>query len=218
MKTPLLIYGAGGLGRELLSLVHALENFEVIGFLDDHIPRDTTVKGITVLGGAEVLRSFEKPINVVLAFGDPAMKAAKAVSIPHNLVRYPQIIHPRAILQDSSSIKIGPGSVLCAGVVLTTDIVIGDHTLINLNCTVGHDSRIGSFCSLMPGVHVSGEVLISNEVLIGAGATILNQLEIGAKAKIGMGSVVIRNVDAGLMVAGVPAQPMVSRPHPKFQS
>ena len=70
----------------------------------------------------------------------------------------------------------------------------------------------------MPGVHVSGEVIIGNEVLIGAGASILNQLEIGTKAKIGMGSVVIRNVDAGLLVAGVPAQPMVSRPHSKYQS
>ena len=99
MKTPLLIYGAGGLGRELLSLVYALENFEVIGFLDDNIARDTIIKNIPVLGGAEVLRSFDKPVNLVLAFGDPAMKAAKAASIPHNLVRYPQIIHPKAILQ-----------------------------------------------------------------------------------------------------------------------
>ncbi|HTE30247.1 MAG TPA: acetyltransferase [Chryseolinea sp.] len=206
MKAPLLIYGAGGLGRELLSLLNACSDFEVTGFVDDTVLKDTVVKGIKVLGGIEVIRKAVKPVNVILAFGDPAVKAARVNALAQYDVRYPVIIHPSAVLQDASAITIGVGSVICAGTVMTTDIIVGEHVLINLNCTVGHDSRIGSRASLMPGVHVGGEVVIGDEVLVGAGTTILNRLNLGARCKIGMGSVVIRDIESGDVVAGVPAR------------
>ncbi len=63
MREPLLIYGAGGLGREVLSLVNATDMYEVKGFLDDGMARGTSVKGVKVLGGyAEIqfVRSTHK--------------------------------------------------------------------------------------------------------------------------------------------------------------
>ena len=75
MKEPLFIYGAGGLGKEILSLVRALGYFEPAGFLDDGIRKNTTVKGLKVLGGLDVLNTFSTPVNVILALGDPASKS-----------------------------------------------------------------------------------------------------------------------------------------------
>ena len=218
MDTPLLIYGAGGLGREVLSLVKAIENIQVIGFLDDKVTKNTLVKGIKVLGGQEVINGFDRPVNVVLAFGNPVAKARKVTSIEQLRVQYLTLIHPSVVLQDEGSIRIGEGSILCAGCKLTTDIVVGSHVLINLNCSVGHDTGIGNFSSIMPGVNIAGEVVIGEEVMIGAGTSILNRITIGKRCQIGMGSAVIRNVEDDMLVAGVPAKVVATRSESKQQS
>ncbi|MEO5979876.1 MAG: acetyltransferase [Chryseolinea sp.] len=218
MNTPLIIYGAGGLGRELLSLVRALKDFEVIGFVDDVLPLNTVVKGIKVLGGIEYLNALKSETNVVLAFGDPSVKSRKASQITNKHVNYPVLIHPTVVLQDRDSIRLGKGSVLCAGAVLTTDITIGDQVLVNLNVTIGHDSRIANYVSLMPGVNIAGEVIIGEEVMIGAGSSILNKVTIGDRSKVGMGSVVIRDVECQSMVAGVPAKPILTKSEPRLQT
>ncbi|MBA4056377.1 MAG: acetyltransferase [Marivirga sp.] len=206
MRTPLLIYGAGGLGREVLSLANATGSFDVIGFLDDNLPRNTMIKGIKVFGGMEALNSFEGTVNIVLAFGDPVVKSEVAGKIAREKVHHPVIKHPTVILQEESTVLIGKGSILCAGSILTTDIRIGDHVLINLNCTIGHDSSIGNYSSLMPGVNVAGEVEIGACVLVGSGSNILNKVCIGRNSTIGMGSVVIREVGPKTTVVGVPAK------------
>nr|WP_249033338.1 DapH/DapD/GlmU-related protein [Silicimonas algicola] len=51
-----------------------------------------------------------------------------------------------------------------------------------------------------------GEVIIEEDVWIGANATILRGVTIGVGATVGAGSVVTKNVDAGDMVAGNPAR------------
>src|SRR5687767_3589476 len=138
MKEPLLIYGAGGLGKEVLSLVRMLEDFEAIGFLDDGLKKNSFVKGLKVLGGLDVLNSFDTPVNLVIALGDPAGKSILAKMIDPSRAYFPVLKHPSVILQEEASIKIGEGTILAAGCILTTDIRIGNHVLINLNTTVGH--------------------------------------------------------------------------------
>lgn len=206
MKTPLLIYGAGGLGREVLSLATSTGIFDVIGFLDDSLPKNTLIKGIKVFGGREALDSFDGKINLVLAFGDPLLKSRIAAKIKRENVVYPIVKHPTSILQEESTIRIGNGCILCAGTIFTNDIRIGDHVLVNLNCTVGHDSTIGNYSSLMPGTNVAGEVTIGKCVLVGSGSNILNRVTVGDNSVIGMGSVVIRNIEPKTTVAGVPAK------------
>ncbi|HTF20621.1 MAG TPA: acetyltransferase [Chryseolinea sp.] len=210
MKEKILIYGAGGLGREILSLIRATQEFDLIGFIDDSVRRGTEIKGLKVLGGEEVLHGFDGNVNVVLAIGDPVAKSMRARHLDNRYLQYPAIIHPSAVLQDRESIQLGRGCVIGAGSILTTDINVGDHALVNINCTIGHDSRIGRCTSLMPGVNIAGEVVVGNEVLVGSGASVINRVIIGDRATVGMGAVVLKDVMAGMVVVGVPARPMRS--------
>jgi len=206
MRERLLIYGAGGLGREVLSCIKVLDKWDIIGFLDDTIPAGSIVKGLPVLGGHQTLGQHSSPINVILALGDPQVKKKIRSQIHSPYVKFPVVIHPSVVIQDPFSVSCGEGSFIGAGCVLTTDIVIHQHVLINISSTIGHDASIGSFTSVMPGVNISGNVQVGEGVLIGSGACIRNKVSIGENARVGMGAVVLNDVQRDVTVAGVPAK------------
>ena len=114
-------------------------------------------------------------------------------------------------------IEVLPGTVICAGTILTTNIRLEAHVQINLDCTVGHDVIMGEFTTMAPGVHVSGWVHFGKRVYVGTGAVIINGTEecpftIGEDVIIGAGACVTRSIPAGLTVAGIPAKAL---PTPK---
>jgi sugar O-acyltransferase (sialic acid O-acetyltransferase NeuD family) len=207
MKKKVLIYGAGGLGREVLSMLAGHSELEAIGFLDDEKAPGTMVSGLPVIGNS--LSEQLSSNSVIVAIGNPLIKHAVVQKLRGRNADFVSVIHPSVIIQSRESVKIGDGVVIGAGTVLTTDIVVGDHVLINLNCTIGHDVTIGDYSSLMPGVNIAGEVSVGTRVLIGSGVNVLNRIKIGKLAKVGMGSVVIRSVDENCTVVGVPAKPVI---------
>ena len=122
------------------------------------------------------------------------------------------IIHPRTGTS-SQWITVGIGTIICAGNILTTNITLGDHVQINLDCTIGHQMVMGDYTTLAPGVHVSGGVHFGRRVYVGTGAVMINgtaeaPLIIGDDAVIGAGACVTKSVAEGLTVAGVPAKPL----------
>ena len=202
MRKPLFIFGAGGLGREILSLVRASAEWEVKGFFDDNKPINSLIKGIPVLGGAQ---DTESGMAIIFAIGDPQIKrnVIRKISRPFSS---PILVHPAAIIQDAPTVSLGAGTIIGACSVLTCDIRVGDHVLVNLNCTVGHDTVIGDFTSVMPGVNIAGEVNIGAGVLLGSDCNIRNGITVADDARIGMGTVVLHNVNKGETVVGVPGK------------
>lgn len=204
---PLILYGAGGLGRELLAVVRRCGRI-ALGFVDDADTAGTMVNGIPVLGNGEWLVSNRPDAEVLVAIGEPSVKMTIVRKLEHaGSIRFcAALVDPAAHLLDSITIRLGTGSVITAGCVLTTGITVGDHVLINLNTTVGHDTVIGNFASVMPGCSLSGQVTIGSAVLIGSGATVLNKINIGNNCMIGAGSVVNHDVAPDRKVVGVPAR------------
>jgi acetyltransferase-like isoleucine patch superfamily enzyme len=121
------------------------------------------------------------------------------------------LLHPN-VEYDHDNVEFGDGVVVCAGSILTVNIVVEAHAQINLDCTVGHDAVIGAYSTLSPGVHISGNVTLERYAFIGTGAVTVNgqpgwPLRIGTGAVVGAGAVVTRDVPAGVTVTGVPARP-----------
>jgi sugar O-acyltransferase (sialic acid O-acetyltransferase NeuD family) len=214
MRTlQIAVYGAGGFGREVAWLAESCstagEPVQVVCFVDDDpAGQGAVLNEIPVLGLEEARRRFPEA-RMVTAVGGPAVREQLAGQGAAAGFEFATLVHPRT--ERSRWIDIGEGTVICAGNILTTNITLGRHVQINLDCTVGHDVVMGDYTTLAPGVHVSGWVHFGQRVYVGTGAVILNgssgaPLVIGDDAVVGAAACVTRSVDAGTTVVGVPAR------------
>ena len=209
MIRDLAIYGAGGFGREMALMVEQMnadrKSWNVIGFFDDGKRAGETVDGLRVLGGIDDLNRWKSPLALVVAMADPLIRRDVVARIQNDQIDFPVMIHPRS-LTGSPGNKYGKGTLITAGCILTTGIVLGDFIIVNLSSTIGHDVEIGNYTSVMPGCNISGGVIIGEENLIGTGSQILQGLTVGDRCKIGAGAVVTKHVGTGQTVKGIPAR------------
>ena len=205
------VFGAGGFGREvrwLIDEINQKENeWEFIGYFDDDFSHVTKIDSKYFLGGTDALNQLSTTIYLVIAIGNPVIKKKIIQKITNTNIHYPTLIHPSVIWGKEHS-SIGEGSIICAGNIFTVDYSIGKHVILNLGCTVGHDTIIGDYASFMPSVNISGEVNIGEGVYVGTGAKIINQLEIGAFTVVGAGAVVSKTLPANCTAVGIPAKPI----------
>ena len=159
-----------------------------------------------MLGGMDALNGYDRKLDLVIAVADPSIRFRIKNRIRNSNISFPVIVHPSAMMGDVLVPSIGEGSVICAGCIFTTDIVIEAFSIINLGCTVGHDVKIQKFCSIMPGCSLSGNVTLECGVLVGTGAKILPGLTIGKWSTVGAGAVVTKDISEGITVVGVPAR------------
>jgi UDP-3-O-[3-hydroxymyristoyl] glucosamine N-acyltransferase len=107
---------------------------------------------------------------------------------------------------DDKTIEIGEGSFIGANCILTTNIKIGKHAILNRGNQIGHDCLIGNYFSAMPGAIVSGNVLIGDRVYLGTNSSIIEKKELTNDVTIGAGGVVIRNIEDKGVYVGVPVK------------
>lgn len=206
------IFGVGGFGREVLALIkdinHVEPQWNIVGFFDDGYEKGLVINGYPTLGGVEDLNKWETNIAIAISIGSPVIKKKILDNIHNPKVSYPTLIHPSVWIGDKKYVEIGNGGIFCAGVMITTNIVIKGFVILNLQCTVGHDTVINDYAAFMPSVNISGEVSIGEGVYVGTGAKIINQLEIGDYTVVGAGAVVSKSLPAHCTAVGVPAKPI----------
>ena len=121
-------------------------------------------------------------------------------------------VEPGAIIR--SPVTIGDHAVIMMGAVINIGASIGRNTMIDMNAVLGARAIVGENCHIGAGAVLAGvlepvsqnPVIIEDDVLIGANAEILDGLRVGQGAVVAAGAVVISDVPAGTMVAGVPAK------------
>ena len=96
-------------------------------------------------------------------------------------------------------------------ILLTVNIKIEDHVLINLNCTIGHDTVVGSYCTINPTASINGNNHLGEGVYVGTGATFIQQVSVGDWATIGAGAVVTNDIPEKVVAVGVPAKVVKQR-------
>ncbi|WBX70725.1 acetyltransferase [Tenacibaculum retecalamus] len=207
------IFGGGGFGREVKTILDKINEsspntFEFIGFYDDGLKKGNLINGYPVLGGVKELNDYDQgELALVISIGDPVVKALIVNQIKNTSIVYPSIIDPGASIS-KDDVEIGKGSIICGGTIITCNIKIGDFVILNLMCSVGHDTIIKDYCAFMPSVNISGEVEIEEGVYVGTGTKIINQLIIGKNTIVGAGAVVAKSLPENCTAVGIPAKPI----------
>jgi len=206
------IFGVGGFGREVLTLIEDINRRElrwnIVGFFDDGHEKGELVNGLPVLGKTDDLNLWESDLALAISIGNPVIKRRIIERIVNPHVSYPTLIHPNVIVGSPKYVKFGRGCIVCAGNMITTNIEIGDFVILNLGCTVGHDTIINDYAAFMPSCNISGEVIIEEGVYCGTGVKIINLTSIGEYAIVGAGAVVTKPIPGHCTAVGMPAKPI----------
>jgi len=211
-KTDLVVYGAGGLGREVMWLIESVplynEMYNILGYVDDSEElQGATVNDRKIVGNTSWILSRCEDIAVVIAVGNSVARK----NIYEKLADNQSVIFPNIIADDakiSKYVKLGKGCIICNSCIITVNIEIGDFLLANLDCTIGHDAVLGNYVTLNPSVNVSGNVNLGDCTNIGTGTNIIQGKSVGEGTIIGAGAVVSSDIPANCTAVGVPAKPI----------
>lgn len=208
--SSLVIVGAGGLGREVAALIEATNDHRPTWTLEGFVDDDPALSGESVMGypvlGDVSWLSQQGECSFAIAIGDADVRRQISAVLAPSPVAPTRIIPSSVAVHHST--QVDPGSILCKGAAPTVDVQIGRYTILDQHVTVGHDAVLDSFVTVHPGANISGSVELRTGVHVGAGAVVLPNTTIGARATVGAGAVVTDDIPSGCTVAGVPARPV----------
>ena len=118
-------------------------------------------------------------------------------------------VHPSAMVMADA--LLADNIVLHARAFVGYRAELARGVVLNTGAQIDHHNVLGVCATLDPGVVTAGNVTIGARARLHTGAMIKNRIRIGADAIVGAGAVVIRDVAAATVVAGVPARPLKQR-------
>jgi sugar O-acyltransferase (sialic acid O-acetyltransferase NeuD family) len=222
----ILIYGAGGNGRETLAILEsifkeelALEKFKI--YFVETVPNSTTIHSIQVISEKKVSQFSIQETVFSISIAKPEIRYVISQRLLLIGIQPVSIVSPLACI--SSTAQLGRGSIIAQYSLVSCDTSIGEFTQINYFASISHDVIVGNYVTIGPGVRVNGHVIIEDLVFIGAQASIMPGTKgkpriIGKGAVIGMGAVVTSDVLPYTTVVGNPAKEFTPKPSTKLQN
>lgn len=205
----IIIYGAGGFGREIACLINSINKqnmkWDLVGFIDDGLPVGQSNRFGKVLGGLDLLNDYPEKIALVFSIAEPEILRKLTGKITNSNVWYPNLIAPDVKFHDPDSFSFGFGNIIFFSCRISCDVEIGNFNLLNSLVSLGHDVKLGDRNVLNPAVRISGESIVGNDNFFGLHSIVLQRLRIGNGTRIGVSSVVMRNTLDGQSYFGSPA-------------
>jgi len=185
-----VLIGNGGHAREVMAQM----GIKLDRFVDNQYVNDETFP---------ISELDPEKHEVMIAVADSKDRFDIAQRLPKG-IQFFTFVHPTSLIMDN--VEIGEGSFIGAYSILTTNIKLGKHAILNRGNHIGHDCRIGDYFSAMPGAIVSGNVTIYSLVYMGSNSSIREKLSIHSLATIGMNSAVVKHIEDGGVYVGVPSK------------
>ena len=145
-----------------------------------------------------------KKYEVLVTIGDSQLKSEMVSRLPID-TKYFTFIHPTAQIM-SDDVIINEGCFIGANSIITCNVKLGKHSLLNRGVHIGHDSIVGDYFSAMPGSIVSGNVIIGNKVYMGTNSTIREKIKITDNVVIGLNSGVLKDINKSGVYVGTPVK------------
>jgi len=210
------VVGLGGFAKEIawhiresnIELNKMRKKIEIRYISADRI-KEIFFEGFEVITESHFLESIHERRYHLITIANPILRRSIDVKYTKAGSQPQSIVSKHSRIADGS--VVGPGAAICPGVIIMPNVKIGNAFHANINSYVAHDCVIGNYVTFSPGVMCNGNVIIEDNVFVGAGAIIRNGTRdnptvIGHDSVIGMGAVVTKNVNPGETVVGIPAK------------
>jgi sugar O-acyltransferase (sialic acid O-acetyltransferase NeuD family) len=209
----MVIIGANGLGKELLTLLSWNNNTDNLYFFDE----DSVAIPELLYGRFPVLKSWAdlqehflmNSPEFALGVGNAVTRKLLAERVMAIGGKLCSIVSNDALLGEFIT-SIGDGVCILSQAIVTCEVRIGDGTLVNKAAIISHEAQVGRYCAISPGAKILGGATIGDCTEIGANAVVLPRVKVGSNCKVGAGAVVTKNVADNTTVVGVPARPIKS--------
>ena len=187
----LVLFGYGGHAREVACQIDQKVTF----FVDDQYANDV----------AKPISKFNpQKYAMMVAVADSKDRFDIVKRLPKE-TQYFTFIHPSVQIMDDN-IEMGEGSFIGANSILTTNIKLGKHALLNRGNHIGHDCIIGDYFSMMPNAVVGGNVTIGDNAYLGSCSNIKEKINITSNVLIGMNAAVVKDITESGTYVGVPTK------------
>lgn len=208
-KEKIVVFGASDHTRYTIDIIEQAGLYEIVGILDFALEKGSAYGGYEILGRDEDLPELMASLGFnkgIIAIGENYIryKVVSKVSRLSSGFSFVSAIHPSAIM--GKNVEIGAGTMIMAGVIINNDTVIGQHCFLATKASIDHDSSLGDYSSLSPGVTTGGSVKIGYCTAIGLGANILHGKTIGDHSVVGSGALVVKNIGDNVVAYGAPAR------------
>lgn len=204
----IIVIGSGGHAKVIIDIINCMGNYEIIGITSNSLEKGVTFCGFPVIGDDNVLANFnpnEHQIAMGLGGYTDNYLREKVYKYVKNLgLTFINIVHPSASI--SKTANLGEAVVIFPGVVLNTEVKVGNNSIVATCSSIDHETIIGDNVLVSAGVTIGAYSIIHDNALIALGAKIISGVEIGKNALVAAGAVVIKNVEADQRVFGIPAK------------
>jgi acetyltransferase EpsM len=215
--TAVLVYGAGGHGKTLVELIKSMRIYHVVGIIDDHVPAQTLIAGVPVLGTADLLAAYYErgvrlAVNGVGGIGNVGVRLNVFEILAKHKFTCPAVVHPTAWVEDSATLEAGVQ--VLAHAYVGSDAYVGFGSVLNVGVCFSHDVVVGKVTNFSPGAKLGGNVNVGDYTQVGMNATINLGVKVGARARIGNGATVKADLADGSRVYAGAIYPAIKKTQP----
>lgn len=202
------IVGARELSRRLIHIFESTGFAKVVGLFDDLEPVGSQRHGRPILGGltsAPGLHGQEafQAVAIGVGYQHFAFRERAATFLREHRVPLATFVHPTVTLDPTAT--LGAGTLVLSDCTIEMGAVVEENVFLSPRCFVSHDVTLGAHTFCAPAVRLGGRTSIGRRCFLGIGTTTIDRIRIADDAQTAAGAVVVRDVPAGALVAGVPA-------------
>lgn len=192
----IILIGSGGHAHSVVDSIENQSKYEIIGFTENQKNDDNfNYRGYKVIGDDSDLKSIYdsgiKSAFVCIGYlGKGNLRQRLYNKIKNIGFKIPNIIDPTSILADD--VILGEGNFIGKKTIINSNTVIGDMNIINTGAIIEHDCKIGDFTHISVSSVLCGGVICGNSCMVGANATIVQNVNLDDNSFVKSSSLVKR--------------------------
>ena len=200
MTRPVVIVGAGHLGKLLFDCLAGDDRWRAVAFIDDGLAGGQ-VFGLPVFASDTYDRGLAS--DGFLAIGFPKERRAMLARVAPLCLSWPNFIDRQAMVGHDA--HLGEGALVLSFAMVASGVTLGSFTYLSSYAHVGTGAVVGDFTSILPGASI-GKSVVGDNCVIGLKSACLDGASVGNGVTVAPYTLVRKAIPAGALVAGNPGR------------